>query len=185
MSRQRISRFILYLLLLTAPACGQGPDGNPDGAVSSIPPADTDDRPLEGSVVINDMDRTVTLQQSDAYELEIDGVHAPVIENDTLTLTVSYGGGCETHDFTLFTDGSFMGSDSVQIVVTLTHNANNDPCEAYPTDHYVFDLASIKTLYQEAYRTDEGSITLHLWHLPHPQHLGEPGVLELVYNFAS
>lgn len=184
MSWQRISRFILCLLLLSATACGQRSDDNTDGTVSSTPPADTDDRPLEGSVVINDVVRTVALEESDAYELEIDGDHAPVIENDTLILTVSYGGGCETHDFTLVTDGSFMESDPVQLVVTLTHDANDDPCQAYLTNRYAFDLGFIKTLYQEAYRTDEGSIILHLWHLPHPRHLGEPGVLELVYNFA-
>ncbi len=185
MSWQRISRFILCLLLLYATACGQGPDDNPDGAKSSTPPASTDDRTLSGSVVINDgTDKAIALQESDAYELETDGEHEPVIENDTLTLTVSYSGGCEVHDFTLVTDGSFMESDPVQLVVTLTHDANDDPCEAYPTDRYAFDLTHLKTLYQEAYRTDEGSIILHLRHLLHPRHSGEPGVLSLVYTFA-
>lgn len=177
MSRQRISRFILCLLLLSATACGQGPDDNPDGTTSSTAPSDTDDRPLKGSVVINDVDRDIALQQSDAYELEIDGDRAPVIENNTLTLTVSYSGGCKTHDFTLVTDGSFMESDPVQLAVILTHDANDDPCEAYLTGPYVFDLASIRTLYQEAYRTEEGPFILHLWHL------GDPGVLNLVYTF--
>lgn len=186
MSWQRISRLIICLLLLSAAACGQGPDDDPDGTLSSVTPADTDDHPLEGSVDINDdVDTAIALQESDAYELEIDGDHAPVIENDTLTLTVSYGGGCETHDFTLVTDGSFIESDPVQLVVTLTHNANDDPCEAYPTNRYVFDLESIKTLYQEAYETDESSIILHLRHLLHPRQSGEHGVLELVYTFAS
>ncbi len=170
---QRTSRLVFCLLLLSAAACGQGSDDN------------TDDRPLDGSVVINDnVDRVIALQKSDAYELETDGAHAPVIENDTLSLTVSYGGGCEAHDFTLVTDGSFMESDPVQLAVTLTHNANDDPCEAYLTDRYVFDLAPIKTRYQEAYGTDEGSVILHLWHLPHPRHSGTPGSLELVYDFA-
>ncbi len=141
-------------------------------------PADTDDHPLKGSVVIDDVDRAIALQESDAYELEIDGDHAPVIENDALILTVSYSGGCEIHDFTLVTDGSFLESGPVQLVATLTHDANNDPCEAYLTNRYVFDLASIKALYQEAYRTDEGPIILHL------RYLGDPGVLTLVYTFA-
>lgn len=184
MSWQRISRFTLCLLLLSATACGQGPDGNPDGTISSMAPADTDDRPLEGAVVINDVARTIALEESDAYELEIDGEHAPVIENDTLTLTVSYSGGCETHDFTLVTDGSFMGSDPVHLVVTLTHDDNDDTCEAYPTDHYSFDLTSIKTLYQEAYGTDESSIILRLWHLGHPSDSIDAGFLNLVYTVA-
>ena len=182
---ERISKVIICLLLLSATACGQGPDNNPDGTISSTPPADTHDRTLSGSVVINNVDRDIALRESDAYELETDGEHEPVIENDTLTLTVSYSGGCEIHDFTLVTDGSFMESDPVQLVVTLTHDANDDTCEAYPTDRYVFDLTPIKTLYQEAYRTDKGSIIqLHLRHLLHPRHSGEPGVLSLDYTFA-
>lgn len=178
MSWQRISGLIVCLLLLSATACGQGPDDNPDGTKSSATPSSAYDRPLSGSVVINDVDRDIALRESDAYELETDGEHRPVIENDTLTLTVSYSGGCETHDFTLVTDGSFMESYPVQLLVTLTHDANDDPCEAYPRDSYAFDLTPLKALYQEAYRTDEGSIVLHL------RHSGEPGVLMLVYAFA-
>lgn len=156
MSWQRISRFTFCLLLLSVAACGEGPDDDPDSTISSMTPADTDDRP-EGSglVFINpNVDTASALRESDPYELDIDGDHAPVIENDTLTLTVSYSGGCKIHDFTLVTDGSFMGSDPVRLVVALTHDDNDDACEAYPTGHYVFDLTSIKTLYQQDYETD-------------------------------
>ncbi len=189
MSLQRISRFILCLLLLSATACGQGTDDNPDGKTSRMTPADTDDRrPFEGSVVIDDdVDRATELQESDAYELDTDGDGAPVIENDTLTLTVSYSGGCKEHYFTLVTDGSFMGSDPVQLVVALTHEDNGDTCEAYPTDQYVFDLTRIKTrYYQEASEPDEDSITitLRLQHLGHPSGSIDAGFLDLVYTFA-
>ncbi len=159
MSRQKTSSLLICLLLLFATACGQGQDDSLDGT-SSATPSDTDDpAPLNGSV---DLDGALTLERSDPYELQTDGEDAPFIENDTLALTVSYSGGCERHDFTLATDGSFMESDPVQLVVTLIHDANDDPCEAYPTDRYVFDLSPIKTLYQEAYRTDKGSIILNL-----------------------
>ena len=186
MSWQRISRFILCLLLLSATACGQGPDDNPDGKISSMTPADTDDRrPFDGSVDIDDdVDIATALRESDAYELDIDGDDAPVIENDTLTLTVSYSGGCAAHVFTLVTNGSFMESDPVQLVVALTHDDNDDRCEAYPTERYSFDLTSIKMRYQEAYGTDEGFIILHLRHLLHPRHSDEPGSLKLDYTFA-
>ena len=188
MSWKKISRFILCLLLLFVAACGQRgePDDNPDGKISSMTPADTDE-PLEGSglVVINpDVDTAIALEESDPYELGIDGDHAPVIENDTLTLTISYSGGCEIHDFTLVTDGSFMESDPVQLVVALTHDDNDDTCEAYPTERYSFDLEPIKLRYQEAYGTDEGSITLRLWHLGHPSGSVDAGFLNLVYTFA-
>lgn len=178
---QRVSRFIACLLLLSATACGQGPDDNLDAAKSNTPSAGTDDRTLEGAIVIDDdVDKDTALEESDPYELHIDGEHKPVIENDTLTLTVSYGGGCEKHDFTLVTDRN-LESDSI---LTLIHDANDDRCEAYPTNRYAFDLTPLKTLYQKEYETDEGSVTLRLRHLLHPRHSGEPGVLRLDYTFA-
>ncbi len=128
MSWQKISRFILCLLLLSVAACGQGGDQTND----------TDDRgPFEGSVLIDD-DVDEALRASDPYQLGIDGDNEPVIEDDTLTLTISYSGGCASHDFTLVTNGTFMESDPVQLVVALTHDDNNDPCEAFPTKPYVF-----------------------------------------------
>lgn len=186
MSWQRISRFILCLLLLSVAACGEGGDqtNNPDGDPTTMTPADTDDRrPFEGSVLIDD-DVDEALRASDPYQLHIDGDHAPVIENDTLTLTISYSGGCASHDFDLVTNGSFMESDPVQLIVALTHDDNGDTCEAYPTERYSFDLEPLKTRYQEAYGMDEGSITLHLRYLLYPQEPGEQGVFELLYTFA-
>lgn len=186
MSWQRISRFILCLLLLSVAACGEGPDDNPDGKISSTTPADTDETdPSRGLIDINpDVDVAIALEESDPYELEIDGDDKPVIENDTLTLTVSYSGGCKIHDFTLVTDGSFMESDPVQLVVALTHDDNGDTCEAYSQYRYAFDLTRIQTWYQETYGMDEGSIILHLRYLPHPRHSGKPSVPGLRYTFA-
>ena len=190
MSWQRISRFILCLLLLSVAACGGGgePGDNPDGDPPTMTPADTDE-PLEGlgSVFINpDADTASALSASDPYRLHIDGDNepVPVIENDTLILTISYSGSCASHDFTLVTNGRFMESDPVQLVVALTHNDNDDTCEAYPTERYSFGLEPIKTQYQEAYGTDEGSITLHLRHLLYPPEPGEQGVFKLLYTFA-
>lgn len=186
MSWQKISSFILCLLLLSVAACGGGgePDDNPDGKTSRMTPADTDE-PLEGSVLIDD-DVDEALRASDPYQLHIDGDNEPVIENDTLTLTISYSGGCASHDFTLVTNGRFMESDPVQLVVALTHDNNGDTCEAYPTRRYSFDLEPIKTRYQEAYGTNEGSssIRLHLGYLLYPQEPGGQGVFELLYTFA-
>ena len=187
MSWQKISSFILCLLLLSVAACGGGgePDDNPDGKTSRMTPADTDDhRPFEGSVLIDD-DVDGALQESDPYQLHIDGDNAPVIENGTLILTISYSGGCASHDFTLVTNGNFMESDPVQLVVALTHDDNGDTCEAYPTERYSFDLEPIKTRYQEAYGTDEGSITLRLWHLGHPSGSVDAGFLDILYTFGS
>ena len=116
------------------------------------------DPPLRGHVVMNDTGTdAVNRWGSDAYKLNV-----AAITDDTLTVTVSYGGGCADHDFTLVTSGAFMESDPVQIEVFMAHDANGDRCKAYLTEAYAFDLVPIKTLYQEAYREDTGTIVLLL-----------------------
>lgn len=106
----------------------------------------------------------------DAYELS-----RATITDDTLTITVSYGGGCEAHQFTLVASDSFLDSFPVQLNVSLAHNANGDACEAWITEAYHFDLTPIKTLYQEVYRQEVGTIILRLENSP---------TEELVYEFA-
>lgn len=86
----------------------------------------------------------------------------PVVPHDTLTLTVSYSGGCVRHDFTLVADSRFEESDPVRLVLFLAHDANGDTCEAYPTDSYRFDLTPVRTLYEQTYGSDEGVIRLLL-----------------------
>ncbi len=97
------------------------------------------------------------------------------ITDDTLTINVSYGGGCETHQLTLIASDSFLESFPVQLRMTLAHDANNDLCRAWLTEDYHFDLTPIKTMYQKAYRQAAGTIILRLKDAPDG---------ELVYEFA-
>ena len=85
---------------------------------------------------------------------------------DTLTVTVSYGGGCETHRFTLVASNVFLESYPVQLGASLAHDANGDSCEAWLTEDWDFDLTPIKRMYQDAYRVDAGTIVLRLEHAP-------------------
>ena len=88
------------------------------------------------------------------------------ITGDTLTTSVSYGGGCETHVFTLVLSASFIDASPVQLPVFLRHEANGDPCEAWLTQTYTFDLALVRTRYREAYGPGAGRITLKLDGVP-------------------
>lgn len=106
---------------------------------------------------------------ADPYEL-----NAATIMGDTLTVTVSYSGGCETHQFTLVASNVFLESYPVQLGASLAHDANGDTCERWVTEDWDFDLTPIKRMYQEAYQEDAGTIVLRLEHAP------EPG---LVYEF--
>lgn len=166
MSWQQIVRLSLCLITLVAAACGdQEPDTVREGP-DSITRDDVDDLPLTGAVVVNDANVAVDHWGDDPYTLESDD-DAPVLEGDILTLTLSYSGGCARHDFTLVTAGYFLESNPVQLNLHLVHDAHEDPCEAYPTEQYEFDLAPLRMLYQDAYRRDEGVIILRL-HGPAP-----------------
>ena len=171
---QRLSGFMLCLVALFAIGCGQGSDDT----VAASPDNVVDPSPFIGVVVINDMDMALDHWGSDDYEIETGDGQAPVMEDDTLTLMVSYGGGCEDHDVTLVASDEFLASDPVQLDVALAHDANGDLCEAYLTDTYDFDLTPIKDLYREAYQEDSGTIVLLLED-------AAGNVSELDYTFGS
>ena len=118
----------------------------------------TDDAGDIGNVVFSS---TPEKWGTDAYT-----INAAALRGDTLTLNVSYSGGCETHEFTLVAEERFLESFPVQQRVSLAHNANGDICEAWITADYHFDLAPIKEVYQNSYRTDTGTIVLRLKEAP-------------------
>ncbi|MDE2997592.1 MAG: hypothetical protein OXU79_00775 [Gemmatimonadota bacterium] len=140
-------------------------------SVTASTPVD-DDGPAEpkqrGATVISD-------NATDRWGKDVFELNEAAITGDTLAVKVSYSGGCRDHQFTLVASGAFMESDPVQLSVALAHNANNDPCEAWITEGYLFELAPIKALYQEAYRQDSGIIVLQLRDAP---------AGALVYEFA-
>jgi hypothetical protein len=78
-----------------------------------------------------------------------------------LLLNVSYGGGCEEHIFLLIST-SFMESNPVQVNVVLSHEDNDDPCDAWITEELVFNLLPLKKAYQEQYQLTFGKIILNL-----------------------
>lgn len=103
---------------------------------------------------------------ADAWGTDAYTINAATLRGDTLTVNVSYSGGCEMHVFTLVAEERFLESFPVQLRVSLAHNANSDTCEALLTEDYHFDLTPIKEVYQKGYRTDEGTIVLRLKDAP-------------------
>lgn len=163
--------FILSLLLLVTIGCQQlqnqmqtDPDDTPVSvSVDDVDPADIT---YKGEVFIGDA--------GDKFGTDEFALNSATITDDTLTVSVSYSGGCKAHQFTLVASDTFLESFPVQLHVYITHNANGDTCEAYPTEKYQFDLTPIKNMYQEAYRQEAGPIILHLKDAPN---------VELVYEF--
>ena len=126
-----------------------------------------------GTVVITSAEADSSTDES-SFGTDEYVINTVTIHNDTLRISVSYSGGCETHQFTLVAEERFMESFPVQLRVSLAHNANGDTCEESITEDHVFDLTPIKEMYQKGYQTDTGTIILRLKDAP-------PG--ELAYEF--
>ncbi len=89
-------------------------------------------------------------------------LNSATIIGDTLTISASYGGGCETHAFALVIAASFTESSPVRLPGFLRHEANGDACEAWLTQSYVFDLALVRVRYREAYGPGRARVVLEL-----------------------
>lgn len=150
---------LLCLVVACAAACGNDED-HPVSITPSAGPTDT--APRTGNVVFSPGGADFTAPWGmDDYALE-----AAAVAGDTLAVTLSYSGGCRTHRFTLVAAEAFMESDPVQLEVAIAHDADGDPCEAYPTEEIHFILDPIKARYKASYGTGQGTIVLRLARAP-------------------
>ncbi|MHA2232590.1 MAG: hypothetical protein ACXAB4_08855 [Candidatus Hodarchaeales archaeon] len=84
------------------------------------------------------------------------------IDNDILHVEVSFGGGCKAHNFTLIVLSGFGESLPVAANALLSHDGNNDLCEAWLTKELRFDLSSLKEEWQHTYEQESGAIRILL-----------------------
>ncbi len=136
-------------------ACGEGGlDTRIAVSVDDVPPAG----PRAGAVVVSEAPH---LLGRDPFVL-----NDAAIAGDTLSLNLSYAGGCARHEFTLVASESFLESDPVQLPLSLAHEANGDSCEAWLTQDYEFDLSLLRDRYRRAYGDGSGRIVLLLEGVP-------------------
>ena len=160
----KLKNAIVYALSLSIFIIGcqqlnnQMKTGADDGLSVSVDDVSPDETVYAGAVFIGDA--------KDQFGTDPYTLNSATITEDTLNISVSYSGGCEAHQFTLVVSEAFLESFPVQLPVSIAHDANNDTCEAYPTEDYRFDLTPIKTMYQNAYRQEAGTIVLRLKNAP-------------------
>jgi hypothetical protein len=88
---------------------------------------------------------------------------ATLIDNDILSIIVSYSGGCKKHDFTLSTVPRFISTNSSdEVNLVLAHENNGDVCKKIVKEHLYFDLLPLKERYQQVYGIKASSIVLRL-----------------------
>jgi hypothetical protein len=92
-----------------------------------------------------------------------------------LVMKLSYGGGCKDHVFQLIASDEWLESYPVQTPILLSHEANDDPCEAFFTERFIFDLSPLKDRYQELYRDNSATIRLRI--------MGGSEMVPLEYKF--
>ena len=156
-------------VLLTQAGCGEprtpgGPSavsvGRPDGSAPAPSQA--------GRVVVAG---AATALRDDDYVF-----NRATLTGHTLTVSVSYSGGCRTHALTLVIAESFVDSSPVRLPAVLRHDANGDTCEAFLTESYAFDLALVRARYRAVYGPGAGRVALQL------DGVSEDG---LVYEFTA
>jgi hypothetical protein len=89
-----------------------------------------------------------------------------VVEGLTLSVEVTYGGGCSAHVMDLVGWGGWLESNPVQIKALVTHDDGDEPCDALVTQTRRFDLQPLARAYEGAYGpigTDRPSVILRLW----------------------
>lgn len=87
-----------------------------------------------------------------------------------LDVSVSHGGGCKEHTYTLAWDGTFQqGTDGTPVAnLVLVHDAHEDSCKALKYATPRFGLAPIAQAFQQEFGKSTGAVDLVLQ--------GQPGL---------
>ena len=75
------------------------------------------------------------------YSVDTYTIDSAYFIDNYLTVSVSYGGGCEEHIFNLYAKDNFCGTPPCYINLTLSHESNNDLCEAALIENLCFDVS--------------------------------------------
>ena len=96
------------------------------------------------------------------------------VENDTLSVVVSYSGGCEKHEFSLgAVFGSINGDHRPVANLVLGHENNGDTCKKILRERLDFNLSPLKKKFQKVYGVKANSMILYLMNT----------AIEVKYNF--
>ena len=109
---------------------------------------------MHQNIIINDS----LYQTSPRDPLTINDVQ---IKKNFLIFNVSYGGGCEEHEYQLIAT-SFMESYPVQVNILLSHEDNDDPCDMWVKETLIFNILPLKKSYQLSYHEESGTIVMNI-----------------------
>ncbi|MEJ2616005.1 MAG: NigD-like C-terminal domain-containing protein [Ignavibacteriaceae bacterium] len=70
------------------------------------------------------------------------------VSGDYLILKVQYSGGCKEHEIKVYTTGAILKTNPPQAELFISHNADNDSCEALITKELKINLIELKIFYK-------------------------------------
>jgi len=76
--------------------------------------------------------------RGDTFEL-----NSASIDGNNLKMSVSYSGGCEEHEFSLFMPEAHIAIFPPQLTLYAVHDGNGDLCEAYITRDVEIDMSNL------------------------------------------
>lgn len=82
------------------------------------------------------------LEEAPGYSDTVE-LRSAVWNQKQLDITVAYSGGCQEHSFTLYSAAVNILIYPPQIGVMLSHESNNDSCEAYITETISVDVSPL------------------------------------------
>ncbi len=71
-------------------------------------------------------------------------VNSVSLNKDEIKFNVSYSGGCKEHIVELYAFKEIQKSNPAQVTLLLSHNSNDDMCEAYLSKTVSFNLSNLK-----------------------------------------
>ena len=171
-----MNRTVLLLLSLLMVGCPPQLTNDDDAADDDDSVADDDDSVADDDdSVVDDDDSVADDDDSNPpprlivpVEIcaEVDPVNFSVdswsIDGAELEAQVSYGGGCEVHDFHACWNGTFDESIPVQALIILQDYGPPDPCDAFITETVTFDLSPLSDSWTSQYGSAPGEITINL-----------------------
>jgi len=83
----------------------------------------------------------IPLGETINYPVDDYNIDSAYLIDNYLTISVSYDGGCEEHLFNLYAEDNFCGTPPCYIYLTLSHESNNELCEAVMRENICFDVS--------------------------------------------
>jgi hypothetical protein len=155
------------LMGLLAGCASKATRGEPEPEVQQLPPEGAEEGEEGAAASASDEGKapvqsiTVSAAPEAKDPIRIEGMR---ILRGVLEVSVSYGGGCKEHAFTLAWDGSFQqGADGTPVAnLTLVHDAHEDHCKAIKFATPRFDLEAIREAFHQKFDRANGKVDIAL-----------------------